>query len=68
MGTNRYIFSERMLSGLSGETLSSADLKRLIAINGSGEPKTISKYLSLMIETGLIQDIGDMKFKVLHRE
>lgn len=62
---NSYYRLKEMLEEYKGKTLSIHELKTLISVNLGCGDKTISQHLRSMGMTGLIEDIGDCKFKIL---
>lgn len=62
---NTYFKLKDMLASHDKKMITIADLRRLIIINIGSTERTIQSCLKIMGETGLIQDLGDFKFKVL---
>lgn len=62
-GRNTYSKLKQMLEDKEG-IISIHELKKLIMINIGSDRRTIESCLRIMGDTGLIQDVGDCKFKI----
>ncbi len=57
-----------MLQKVKRKKISLAELNKLIILNVGGDKRTINACLRIMQDVGFIKDVGNCKFKILHRK
>jgi len=63
-GKTIYQKAKEALIGKSGQVISLQNLRKLIIMNCGSSSRTITEYLSVMQESGLIKDIGNTSFQI----
>ena len=55
----------KMLKNTDYEIIHINQLRKLVMMHIGGDERTITACLRVMGQTGLIQDMGDLKFKII---
>ncbi len=56
---------ERFLKDVKVDEISFQELRKLLFMHIGSDERTLSKCMKIMVELGIIQDMGDCKFKIL---
>ena len=56
---------ESMMFGVPEKEINLAKLRRLIIMNIGSSERTVYACLKIMLEMGMIEDLGNTKFKIL---
>ena len=65
MGRKSYDKAVEILQIHKGKILPVSELRRIVMMTIGSDPRTITHYLMMMRETGIIKEIENMRFKIL---
>ena len=57
---------QEMMGKVNVDEISLSELRKFIIMNVGSSERTIYSCLRILLEMGMIRDIGNTKFKVLH--